>query len=113
MLAALPGGSPELAAAIVDLRWQTPLVSLSEVAFLLLEQAQSPEVLVMFIDHVTTRSSSFVVESTGQVREGGATRNLRAFVRREEDGVPIVHQVEQEWALPPQEIELDIAHLRR
>lgn len=113
VLAALPGSSPELAAGIVDLRWETPLVSLSAVAFLLLEQAQPPEVLAMFIDHVTTRSSSFVIESTGQARDGGVTRNLRAFVRREDDGVPVVHQIEQEWALPPRETELDIAHLRR
>ena len=113
VLAALPGSSPELAAAIIDLRWQTPLLSLSEVASLLVDQAQPPEVLVTFIDQVTTKSSSFAVESTGQVREGGVTRNLRAFVRREDDGVPIVHEVEQEWALPPQQIELDIAHLRR
>lgn len=113
VLAALPGGSQELAAEIVQLRADAPITSLSEVAFLLLEQAQPPEVLVMFIDHVTTRSSSFVIESTGQVREEGVTRNLRAVVRRQDDGVLIVHQVEQEWALPPQEIELEIAHLRR
>jgi len=113
VIAALPGGSEELGAEIAELRADAPITSLSEVALLLLEQAQPPEVLIRLIDHVTTKSSSFVIESTGQAREGGVTRNLRAVVRRQDDGVLIVHQIEQEWALPPQETELEIAHLRR
>ncbi|UCC69411.1 MAG: general secretion pathway protein GspK [Armatimonadota bacterium] len=105
VLAALPGSSREVAEALVAQREERPFVSRSEVAELLLTQAGGPEVLLHMIDHLTTKSSSFIIESMGRTETGRAFRTVRVLVRRRPDSVPIVRQAEQDWPLPALEEE--------
>ncbi len=100
VLAALPGSSPDVAKAFVDRRQNAPFTSLREVAELMLEQPNGENgVLLNMIDHVTTKSSTFMIESMGQT--GRSFRTLRALVTRSKDDVQLVRQIEEDWPLPP------------
>jgi general secretion pathway protein K len=101
VLAALPGGSAGLAEAIAAWRMERPFVSRSEVADFLLGQGGGPDVMLQMIDHITTKSSSFVIESMGWTETGHSFRTVRALVRRRPNMVAIVRQVEEDWPLPP------------
>jgi general secretion pathway protein K len=105
VLAALPGSSQEVAEAIVAHREAQPFVARSEVAELLLTQAGGPEVLLQMIDQLTTKSSSFIIESMGRTETGRAFRTARVLVRRRSDAVAIVRQAEEDWPLPALEEE--------
>jgi len=105
VLAALPGSSAELAEAIVARRENNPFVSLGEVAELLLAQRDGRAVFAQMIDHLTTKSSSFIIEAMGWTGEGRGFRTLRALVRRLPDNVVVVQQSEEDWPLPPYEQE--------
>ncbi len=101
VLAALPGSSPAIAEAIIARREEGPFLSRSEVAELLLIQENGRDALLQMIDHVTTKSSSFIVESMGWTETGRAYRAVRALVRREPEAVTLVCQAEEDWPLPP------------
>ncbi len=101
VLAALPGGSDSLAQAIAERREERPFVSRSEVADLLLGQGGGPDAMLQMIDHITTKSSSFIIESMGWTETGHSFRTVRALVRRRPDMVAIVRQAEEDWPLPP------------
>lgn len=105
VLAALPGSSPGTAAAIVARREEQPFSSRSEVAELLLRQAGGPEALLQMTDHITTKSSSFIIESMGWTEAGHAFRTVQALVRRWPNRVAVVRQAEQDWPLPAMERE--------
>ena len=99
-LAALPGSSPELAEEIVARREAAPLRSLGEVAELLLAQPAGQTVFAQMVDHLTTKSSSFIIEAMGWTERGRGFRTLRALVRRLPDSVVVVQQVEEDRPLP-------------
>ena len=101
VLAVLPGGSAELAAAIVARRNSEPFASLGEVSGFLLDQPDGLAVFEQMIDHVTTKSSTFIIESMGWTPSGRGFRALRALVRRLPDTVFVVQQAEEDWPLPP------------
>jgi len=100
VLRALPGSSEEIAEAIIARREEQPFVSRSEVAELLLTQAGGPDTLLQMIDHVTTKSSSFIIESMGWSDAGHTFRTVRALVRRQRNAVVMVRQAEEDWPLP-------------
>jgi DNA uptake protein ComE-like DNA-binding protein len=106
VLAALAGGSIEMADVFASAREAEPFASLSEVATLLLEQPNGRELFAHTIDHLTTKSSSFIVQATGRSESGRAFRTVSALVRRFPSKVIIVQQGERDWPLPqrPQEV---------
>ncbi len=101
VLAALPGCSQGLAEMIAARRDERPFVSRSEVAEFLLGQAGGPDAFLQMIDHVTTKSSTFTIESMGWTETGHSFRTVRALVRRRPDSVTIARQTEEDWPLPP------------
>ncbi len=101
VLMALPGSSQDIAAAVAERRYEEPFGKLSEVARLLLNQRNGEVVFIEMIDHLTTRSSTFIIESMGWTESGRAFRTVRALVRRSPDDVVVLHQSEQDWPLPP------------
>jgi type II secretory pathway component PulK len=111
VLAALPGSTTSLAETLVRQRDQQPLLSLAEVVALLFAQGDGRRAFEQgMVDALTTKSSSFIVESTGYSENGRGYRSLRALVYRDlgpdlrtPTRVPVFHQVEQDWPLPPLE----------
>lgn len=103
VLAALPGSSPEVARAIVDRRESAPFTSRGEVAELLLQQASGPQVFAQMIDLVTTKSSSYIIQSMGYPENGRAFRTVQALVGRQPESVAVMWQAEEDWPLPPTE----------
>jgi type II secretory pathway component PulK len=100
VLGALPGSSREVAEAIAARREAEPFASLTDVAGFLWSHPDGPQVFEGMIDHVTTKSSSFIIESTGWTGGGRAFCTLRALVRRRPDNVIVVQQSELDWRLP-------------
>lgn len=100
-LAALPGSSPGVAEAVVASRQGAPFQSRSEVADLLLEACAGPEQFLQMLGWVTTKSATFIVESSGRGDAARASRTIRALVRRVRDVVVVDRQVEQDWPMPP------------
>jgi len=123
VLAALPGGSPEFAQAVLERRQAEPFVSLGDVAQFLSSQEEGAAVLSQMIDRVTTKSSSFVIESTGAVGRppgssvggngtGGSFRTVCAYVRRIEGNVHVLAEFEEDEPLPPYEETIRLAARR-
>ncbi len=96
VLAAMPGGSRELAEAIVSQRESQPFTSLSEVAELIYNGGGGQQAFELMIDHVTTKSSCFIIESMGYTQAGRGYRTLRALVRRTRQEVRCLRQTEEE-----------------
>ncbi len=111
VLAALPGSTTSLAEALVRQRDEQPLVSLADVVALLFAQGDGRHAFEQgMVDALTTKSSCYIVESTGYSENQRGYRTLRALVYRDMGGdlrtptaVPVFHQVEQDWPLPPLE----------
>ncbi len=103
VIGALPGGSYEVAQAIVARRNEQPFRSLGEVVELLVDLTDGPNVFEQMIDHITTRSSCFLVESMGWTDAGHTHRTLTALLRRRPEEVLVIRQAEQDWPLPPLE----------
>jgi type II secretory pathway component PulK len=101
VIAALPGGSMALGAAIAARRKQAPFATLGEFAEFLLSQPNGPDVFARMIDHVNLKSSSFIVEVMGYPPTERGFRTLRAVLRRTPDDVYVIHQSEEDWLLPP------------
>jgi type II secretory pathway component PulK len=96
----LPGSSEAVAHEIVARRDQQPFTSLGEVVLLLAEIRDGPAVFDRMIDHVTTKSSTFIVDSMGWTNAGHTHRTLSALVQRKPDMVFIVCQSERDFPLP-------------
>ena len=101
VLAALPGSSEAIAEAIIVKREAQPFRSLGDVVTMLVDLPDGPAVFEQMIDHVRTKSSSFVIESMGQTSTGRTHRTLSALVRRTPDAVYVIRQVERDQPLPP------------
>jgi len=101
VIAALPGSSVIIAQSMIERREQAPFLTLGEVVTFLVEQPNGPAVFEQMIDHVTTKSSSFLIESMGWAATGRSHRTLTALVRRQPDSVTVVRQAEQDWPMPP------------
>ncbi|MCJ7752555.1 MAG: general secretion pathway protein GspK, partial [Armatimonadetes bacterium] len=101
VLAALPGSSEALADAIIVRREAQPFLSLGDVVTMLVDLPDGPAVFDQMIDHVRTKSSSFVIESMGRTSTGRTHRTLSALVRRTPDAVYVIRQVERDQPLPP------------
>ncbi len=101
VLAAMPGGSAEFAKAVLERRKAEPFVSLGDVAQFLVSQEEGPTVLAQMVDRVTTKSSSFVIESMGSMGTGGSFRTVCAYVRRIGGNVHVLAQFEKDEPLPP------------
>jgi hypothetical protein len=54
----------------------------------------------LMIDHVTTKSSCFIIESMGYPQAGRGYRTLRALVRRTKQEVVCLRQTEEDAPLP-------------
>jgi type II secretory pathway component PulK len=103
VIAALPGSSMSIAEGLVERRDKEPFQSLGDVVTALLQLPDGPAVFEQMIDHVTTKSSAFLIESMGSVAGERTQRTVSALVRRTKDGVFVMRQVEQDWPLPPLE----------
>ena len=101
VIALLPGSSEALAEAIVVKRAAQPFRSLGDVVTMLVDLPDGPAIFEQMIDHVETKSSSFVIESMGQTSTGRTHRTLSALVRRTPDAVYVIRQVERDQPLPP------------
>jgi len=101
VLSLLPGSSPAIAKALVERRAEQPFISLGDLAQFLYSQEEGGSVLAQMIDHVTTKSSSFIIEAMGTMGAGGSFRTIRAHVRRMNDTVRVVRQLEENIPLPP------------
>lgn len=112
VLLALPGSSPQLAAGIIERRADAPFRSLGEVAQALFEHGEGLVSFTLLIDRLTTKSSSFIIESMGYTEEGGYA-TVVALVRRREGGVELVAQWEVDEPLSPPEVGLEYAGLLR
>jgi type II secretory pathway component PulK len=112
VLAALPGGSSDLALAIVVEREKTPFPSLGEFTAFLLNQPNGPDTFAQMIDRVNCKSSSYLIEAMGYQATGRTFRTLRALVRRSPEEVLVLQQAEQDWPLPSGE-PLQTAAVRR
>jgi len=112
VLALLPGSSWAVAQAIAERRDQQPFVSLGELAQFLLTQEEGFGLLAQMIDQVTTKSSSFVIESMGSVDSGRSFRTLCAYVRRMDGNVWVVREFDEDQPLPPYEQTIRIAARR-
>jgi len=113
VLAALPGSSWELAEAIVAQRAVQPFQSVGEVAAMMFDQPGGMEVFDQMINHVTTKSSTFIIESMGVAATGREFRTLRALVLRDSHGVLVLQQREEDWPLPPPDNDESLAIARR
>jgi type II secretory pathway component PulK len=102
VLAELPGGSVDLAQRMVEQRANAPFASLGELAQFI-QSESGPEALLQMVDHVTTKSSSFTIETMGSPGEGRGYRTLRLLARRMQDNVVVVQQFEEDQAFPPYE----------
>jgi len=100
VMAVLPGSSEAVASEIVARREQQPFTSLGEIVTLLTQLSDGPMVFQQMIDHVTTKSSSFLIESMGWTEVGHAHRTLSALVQRQPDVVLTVRQGESDFPLP-------------
>ena len=109
VLAALAGGSTEMAAVFASVREAKPLTSLTEVAVLLLELPNGRDLFARTIDHLTTKSSSFIVQATGTAQPERAFRTVSALVRRLPSRVILVQQGERDWPLPQRSQEVTVA----
>jgi hypothetical protein len=105
VIATLPGSSYEVAEAIVLRRDQQPFQSLGEIVEFLVDLPDGPTVFERMIDHVTTRSSSFLIESMGWTAVGHTHRTLTMLVRRRPETVQVIRQAEQDWPLPPLDVD--------
>jgi type II secretory pathway component PulK len=103
VIAALPGSSEGLAEAAIARRQQEPFRSLGEVVAFLMEQPGGLGLFQQMIDHVTTKSSSFLVEAMGWTDTGRSYRTVSALMRRGQDNVFVIRQAEEDWPLPPTE----------
>jgi general secretion pathway protein K len=103
VIAALPGSSMSVAEGLVDRRDKEPFQSLGDVVTALMQLPDGPAVFEQMIDRVTTKSSTFLIESMGSVAGDRTHRTLSALVRRSKDGVFVIRQVERDWPLPPLE----------
>jgi type II secretory pathway component PulK len=112
VLANLPGGSLDLAQRILEQRANAPFTSLGDVAEFI-ERESGPGALLQMIDHVTTKSSSFTIESMGSPGEGRGYRTLRLLVRRLPENVIMVQQFEEDQPFPPYQEELAQVAARR
>ena len=111
VLAAMPGCSAGLAEEIVKHREKQPFLSLNEVAELLYSGGGGQHTFELMIDHVTTKSSCFIIDSMGYTEAGRGYRTLRALVHRntprQPDQFTLYHQVivlrqtEEDAPLPP------------
>jgi len=101
VLAAMPGCSRQLAETIVAQRGNQPFVSLSEAAELIYAGGGGLQAFELMIDHVTTKSSCFIIESMGYPQAGRGYRTLRALVRRTRQQVECLRQTEEDAPLPP------------
>jgi len=115
VIALLPGSSEALAEAIIVRREAQPFRSLGDVVTMLLDLPDGPALFEQMIDHVTTKSSTFVIESMGRTRTGHTHRTLSALVRRTPDAVYVIRQVERDQPLPPldEEAQQSVAIARR
>ena len=115
VLAALPGSSDALADAIIARRDAQPFRSLGDVVTMLVDLPDGPAIFERMIDHVRTKSSSFVIESMGRTSTGRTHRTLSALVRRTPDAVYVIRQVERDQPLPPldEEARQSVAIARR
>ena len=115
VLAALPGSSDALAEAIIARRDAQPFRSLGDVVTMLVDLPDGPAIFEQMIDHVRTKSSSFVIESMGRTSTGRTHRTLSALVRRTPDAVYVIRQVERDQPLPPldEEARQSVAIARR
>ncbi len=113
VLSLLPGSSPDVAKAIVERRDEQPFVSLGDLAQFLYSQEEGGRVLTQMIDHVTTKSSSFIIEAMGDMGTGRSFRTIRAQVRRMNDTVRVVRQFEENIPLPPYQESVSMASRRR
>jgi general secretion pathway protein K len=109
VIAALPGSSQGLGQALIARRQQEPFRGLGDVVAFLMEQPGGMGLLGQLIDRVTTRSSTFLIESTGSTDTGRSFRTLTALMRRFPDNVFVIRQAEEDWPLPQQERQLAIA----
>jgi type II secretory pathway component PulK len=102
VLAAIPGCSAQLAEVIVAQREKEPFVSLNEVAELIYSGGGGLHAFELMIDHVTTKSSCFLIDAMGYPTETGrGFRTIRALVRRTKDQVYVLRQTEEDAPLPP------------
>lgn len=101
VLAAMPGCTEVLAQAIVAHRTTQPFASLNEVADVLYAGGGGLQALELMIDHVTTKSSCFIIEAMGYTPVGRGYCTLRALVRRTPRQVLILRQTEEDAPLPP------------
>ena len=115
VLALLPGSSEALAEAIIARREAQPFRSLGDVVTMLVDLPDGPAIFEQMIDHVETKSSSFVIESMGRTSTGRTHRTLSALVRRTPDAVYVIRQVERDQPLPPldEEAQQSVAIARR
>ena len=90
-----------------------PFLSLGEVAALMFDQPGGMEVFDLMVSHVTTRSSSFIIEAMGVAATGREFRTLRALVLRDSHGVLVLQQREEDWPLPPPDNDESLAIARR
>jgi len=101
VLAMLPGSSEALAEAIITRREAQPFRSLGDVVTMLMNLPDGPAIFEQLIDHVRTKSSSFIIESMGRTGAGRTHRTLSALVRRTPDAVYVIRQMERDQPLPP------------
>lgn len=103
VLAALPGSSSAVAQAMIAAREQEPFRLLGDVVRAMIDLPSGEAVFEQMIDHVTTKSSCFLIETMGWTSAGHTHRTLTALVRRKPDMVSVIRQAEQDWPLPPLE----------
>jgi len=107
----MPGCSAGLAEEIVKHREKQPFLSLNEVAELLYSGGGGQHTFELMIDHVTTKSSCFIIDSMGYTEAGRGYRTLRALVHRDTPRQPdqftlynqviVLRQTEEDAPLPP------------
>jgi type II secretory pathway component PulK len=107
VLAAIPGCSADIAEAFVTQREKQPFTSLNEVAELIYSGGGGLHAFELMIDHVTTKSSCFLIDAMGYPEAGRGYRTLRALVRRTNSQVFVLRQTEEDAPLPPPLAEAD------
>lgn len=113
VLAAIPGCSADIAEAFVTQRERQPFTSLNEVAELIYSGGGGLHAFELMIDHVTTKSSCFIIDSMGYPETGRGFRTLRALVRRTRNQVHLLRQTEEDSPLPPPLEEAGASQLSR
>ncbi len=123
VLAALPGSSSSLADALVKDREKQPFASLAQVTRAMFANG-GQDAFVQMIDHVTTKSSCFIIEAMGYPESGRSYRTLHALVHRTRtrrpdeftlrDQVIVLRETEEDAPLPPPVTQADSReHSRR